>query len=1272
MNEQLGEAVLKLALDVANFSKGSKDVSQSLDSIVKRLDQVSNKFVGSNGFENANEKVGQAIVKNVKHFRDYENAILKVGQTAIGFTGGMQIYNIVEKIRQSLVGSVKDFTVYERGLKGISTIVDTTVVDMDNLEAGINKLSKKWGRGRDGLAGATYEAISANVAAGESLQFLDQAIETSVGGLTEAKTVVDGLTSVMNAYGLTVGDAESISDSFFVAVRDGKTRMEELAGSIGNVVPIAATLSVDFDTLNSAIAAITLSGQSTSEAVTGVRTMLMAILKPTKDAQETAKLLGIELDANAVKAKGFAAFLQEVKEKTGGSQIAMAKLFPDVQGLNAALQLVSESGGKNFNRILDDMAKKEGETARAADKMRDSLGFKFGELGNNFKNLGLDIINFLKTPIEATVDSFNGLFEIGQNQSLLSKFTSDRSKMSTEDLESFVAYNKFLIEETTFLASKNQQLGQIDQGRIDRAKNYIKVAQEEIELRKIEAGEASKALSYQKYMQDEKDKGAKKDEEAAKKAAEKRQKEVDDLIKNEEQRKKNQEIAQKNADLLNKLEADRLAVAERLSSIEYDRNSQILSDRKKAIEATAQYNKIAYDSQADNLERIVDDEKKSTAERLKANDELYQVKIDAAYSAKESELEALKLATEAEKLEQEKRIESLQNYLKELDAEYKKSVDDVKTSNLENKDEVLKTLKIENEARKQSVQFMISNSGQAFDQIETRGAMAARNIDIEFKSTLGGTYKTKVQTEVQLQLKDLFDSDSNSIFNGLIKQYNELKKALTTDKFGDGARREIERELKKVQMSIAVEISSLAKNTLKSSLDTLINATNATVEEMTSEVGDLISGIGDTTQNVYVKVAGEAIGIIGSISDAMNRSNDREYQNRKAQLKLIEDFNSGIDKTIAKTRDWLIQIGEIDTSNMSLVELKKQLETVYGKGASDLSGILGTDTLNAQDFKNIFELTSQNKDAFSLISDLQKGEGYLKTDQQIQNIKTLAYGKTYDEFISALTAEARQFNEDFKAGKVSGNEFINKYGLQYGLDFGGSNLTNDPITRENFASFQSLSNDQLASLFKISQEYDMRGLDASYYINGISDIAKQYSDTIKTTQGYISNYGTQTGIDPSHSRTKDDLLEDLQTMLDLGWISELEYYKQLYEYASGMLKTGTGSAFEWFSNVDRLLYKKKYDDLLNSGSSGIVGLADGGIALAPTLAAIAEKGKAEAVIPLEKLGSVMNSMYGGFQGGNIQVSLMIDPNIPITQSTAQALSEEFGQRIETVFRSRGL
>lgn len=274
-------------------------------------------------------------------------------------------------IGRALGGAAREASAFESGMAEVSTLV-SDVSGMDAQADAVRRLAREYGGDATGQAKALYQVISAGAEQGaEAIGILDQANKLAVGGVTDITTAADGLTSAMNAYGDEAGTATEVSDAFFVAMKAGKTTVGELSKSIGQVAPISAQAGVGLDELLAATAALTKGGTSTSESMTQLRAILTAVIKPSKEAGDTAAELGLRFDAQALKAKGLAGFLADVAAKTGGSAEVMAKLFGSVEGLGAVLALTGKAA-KDFDETLGQMDQRAGATDEAFAKVADT------------------------------------------------------------------------------------------------------------------------------------------------------------------------------------------------------------------------------------------------------------------------------------------------------------------------------------------------------------------------------------------------------------------------------------------------------------------------------------------------------------------------------------------------------------------------------------------------------------------------------------------------------------------------------------------------------------------------------------------------------------------------------------------------------------------------------------------------------------------------------------------------------------------------------------
>ena len=269
---------------------------------------------------------------------------------------------------------------FQSAIAEVSTLVDTATFDMKGLTAAALDNAAAFGQAPVEQAKAFYQIISAGAtSAAQAQDTLTAANRLAVGGVTDVATAADGLTSVLNAYGSRVQSAADVSDILFVGVRAGKTTVEELSNSLGKVAPIAAAAGVEFDQLVASVAALTKGGISTREAVTGVRGILAAVVKPSKEAEEAAKRLGIQFNAAGLEALGFQGFIDQVVDKTGGSTAELAQLFGGVEALVPILALAGQAG-VDFADIIEQMGDRAGVTEEAFNKIANSPGFQIQRL----------------------------------------------------------------------------------------------------------------------------------------------------------------------------------------------------------------------------------------------------------------------------------------------------------------------------------------------------------------------------------------------------------------------------------------------------------------------------------------------------------------------------------------------------------------------------------------------------------------------------------------------------------------------------------------------------------------------------------------------------------------------------------------------------------------------------------------------------------------------------------------------------------------------------
>ena len=175
----------------------------------------------------------------------------------------------------------------------VKNLVGASQKQIDQWSEDLLDLAPKVGKSPKELADALYFVSSSGIKTAKVLGTVKVSAQASALGLGEAEVVADALTSAMNAYADSNLTAREATNVLIKTVREGKLEADELAQSIGRVLPISSKLGVSFQDVGASLAAMSLQGLDAAEATTALRGIFSATFKPTADAKNALESVGL-------------------------------------------------------------------------------------------------------------------------------------------------------------------------------------------------------------------------------------------------------------------------------------------------------------------------------------------------------------------------------------------------------------------------------------------------------------------------------------------------------------------------------------------------------------------------------------------------------------------------------------------------------------------------------------------------------------------------------------------------------------------------------------------------------------------------------------------------------------------------------------------------------------------------------------------------------------------------------------------------------------------
>lgn len=260
--------------------------------------------------------------------------------------------------------SIREVMRFEQGMAEVNTLARMSGAAFAQLQSQIRDLAKDFGLDLPDAIKAAYDAISAGIKTEDLNAFLRVAAKSSIAGVTDLTTAVDGLTTVINAYGLTAADAARVSDMLFSVVEQGKVTYGELSQNIGTLAPTAKAAGVSLEQLGALMSTL-LRVEKPERAMTSLRAVLMKAAEGGETIFEVLERLRGK-DLEGIMKAGFS--------RQAGTGIAL--LLNNYEELTRQLQIAENASGK---------------TDRAFEMMAKTAHFEFKQLQAELKDIAVTV-----------------------------------------------------------------------------------------------------------------------------------------------------------------------------------------------------------------------------------------------------------------------------------------------------------------------------------------------------------------------------------------------------------------------------------------------------------------------------------------------------------------------------------------------------------------------------------------------------------------------------------------------------------------------------------------------------------------------------------------------------------------------------------------------------------------------------------------------------------------------------------------------------------------
>lgn len=365
-----------------------------------------------------NKKSGEETEKSGNKWVEFGKKVEAAGTKVTGVgkkisSAGGEVVKLGKKFAPVSAAATGALTVvtktssdFQNGMAKMSTLFDTSQVSVQKLSKEFLNLSNETGKGATELTEAGYQALSASVPVEKLGSFIRTSANMAKVGFTDTATSVDLLSTAVNAYGLEADQADNIANKLVNTQNLGKTSVNELASSMGKVIPTAAGMNVNLDQLCTMYTLMTKQGIATAESTTYMNSMLNELGDSGTDVGEILKeKTGKSFQDLMKDGMSVGDALKLIKQSSDETGTAFNELWSSQEAGKAAMALLNDSAG-DFNETMGSMANVTDLVSQGLEKM-DTPSAKVSKSLNRIKNSGVELGSVLLTTVTPYIEVFS-------------------------------------------------------------------------------------------------------------------------------------------------------------------------------------------------------------------------------------------------------------------------------------------------------------------------------------------------------------------------------------------------------------------------------------------------------------------------------------------------------------------------------------------------------------------------------------------------------------------------------------------------------------------------------------------------------------------------------------------------------------------------------------------------------------------------------------------------------------------------------------------------
>jgi TP901 family phage tail tape measure protein len=318
-------------------------------------------------------------------------------------------------IAVGLGGAVRSAMDFDAQMSKVQALSGSTAEQFEQLKEKAIELGAATSFSSSQAAEGMQMLAAAGMDANKIMEAMPGVLSAAAASGEEMALVAETMGTALNTFGLEASESAHVADILAQVANKSSAGVQDMAYSMKYVGPVAAQLGVSLEEVGTTVIEMANAGIKGEQAGTTMRSALLRLIDPPKDAGTALDMLGISITDSSGKMKPLSDIIGELNEGLAGQTEAQkAATLSTIFGTEAVsgMMVLVGNGKKTYDEYTKALQESNGEAKKAADVMQNNLKGSMDQLTGSLESAGISIGEALTPAIKAVASAITGMVNL--------------------------------------------------------------------------------------------------------------------------------------------------------------------------------------------------------------------------------------------------------------------------------------------------------------------------------------------------------------------------------------------------------------------------------------------------------------------------------------------------------------------------------------------------------------------------------------------------------------------------------------------------------------------------------------------------------------------------------------------------------------------------------------------------------------------------------------------------------------------------------------------